>query len=342
MAAFTLPLTVTTPQLRPLNIVRDLPGVADLVEKCFADTMDADGRNYIQQMRRAGQDNAFLRWASRAVETASMPLSGYIWEENGEIIGNVSLIPYRHAHRKYYLIANVAVRPDYRKRGIGRALTSTAMQHARQKHADETWLHVRDDNPGAIELYRSLGFVELARRTAWQAPPDRNPGRVSQVPAQSITTPGVVVTRRAARDWPDQEAWLHRLYPDVLNWYQPMPLNVLRPGLGPTLYRFMSEYEVRHWVARTNNLAAAVVSWQAMAERNNRIWVALPPDGREDILTTLLLHSRRQLFWRENVNLDFPAGQYNACLEAAGFHIQRTLLWMKSDETLLDEKRKSI
>ena len=64
MAAITVPIRSQIPQLRPLNIVRDLPGVADLVEKCFADTMDAEGRNYIQQMRRAGQDNAFLRWAS--------------------------------------------------------------------------------------------------------------------------------------------------------------------------------------------------------------------------------------------------------------------------------------
>ena len=156
MAAITVPVRSQIPQLRPLNIVRDLPGVADLVEKCFADTMDAEGRNYIQQMRRAGQDNAFLRWASTAVDTVSMPLSGYIWEENGEIIGNVSLIPYRHDRKKYYLIANVAVRPEDRRRGIGRALTVAAMQHARQRRSDEIWLHVRDDNPGAIELYRSL------------------------------------------------------------------------------------------------------------------------------------------------------------------------------------------
>jgi hypothetical protein len=107
MASIATPLIARIPQLRPLNIVSDLPGVADLVEKCFADTMDNEGRNYIQQMRRAGQDNAFLRWASRTVETASMPLSGFVWEENGEIIGNASLIPYHHKHRKFYLIATL-------------------------------------------------------------------------------------------------------------------------------------------------------------------------------------------------------------------------------------------
>jgi ribosomal protein S18 acetylase RimI-like enzyme len=351
MAAITAPLLAKVPQLRPLNIVRDLPGVANLVEKCFADTLDAEGRNYIQQMRRAGQDNSFLRWANRAVETASMPLSGYVWEEDGEIIGNVSLIPYRHAHKKYYLIANVAVRPEYRKRGIGRALTAAAMQLAKQRHADETWLHVRDDNLGAIELYRSMGFVELARRTTWQIQADRNAGAGST---------GILVTRRVARDWPTQETWLLHLYPHLLAWYQPMPWNSLRPGIGPALYRFMSDDVVRHWVARipfesldhpsgtistrarTHGLPCAMVSWQAMAERSNRLWVAVPPEGNGEILSELLMHARHQFFWREKTNLDFPAGLYSAAIEAAGFHPNRTLLWMKSDETSADEMRKSL
>ena len=333
MAVIATPLFARIPQLRPLNIVRDLPAVADLVEKSFADTMDTDGRNYIQQMRRAGQDNVFLRWASHAVETASMPLSGYIWEENGEIIGNVSLIPYRHTRKKNYLIANVAVRPESRNRGIGRALTVTAMQHARHRRADETWLHVRADNPGAIELYRSMGFTELARRSTWQAQPDRN---------AAAGNPGVIVTKRAARDWPAQETWLRRLYPDLLAWYQPLPWNSLRPGLGSAFYRFMSDYDVRHWVARagtgttvarTDSLPSAVVSWQAMTGRSDRLWAAVPPQGSEDALTALLLHVRHQLHGREKISLEFPAGQYNASIEAAGFHPHRTLLWMKSDET---------
>ena len=46
MAAITTTILAQTPQLRPLNILRDLPGVADLVEKCFADTMDSEGRRY--------------------------------------------------------------------------------------------------------------------------------------------------------------------------------------------------------------------------------------------------------------------------------------------------------
>lgn len=333
MASIAVPISTQTPQLRPLNIVRDLPGVANLVEKCFADTMDADGRNYIQQLRHAGQDNVFLRWASSAVETVSMPLSGYVWEENGEIIGNVSLIPHRRGRKKYYLIANVAVRPESRKRGIGRKLTLAAMEHAKLHNADETWLHVRDDNPVAIGLYLSMGFAELARRTTWQADPERIAG--AKKPAKEYT-------KRSAGDWPVQETWLRCLYPEVLNWYQPMPWKSLRPGFGPTLYRFMSEIEIQHWVARIDGLPSVMVTWQATAGRNNRLWAAMPEEGNTDILTGLLQHARHELAWREKISMDFPAGLYIESIKAAGFHPLRTLLWMKSDETSADNARKSI
>jgi ribosomal protein S18 acetylase RimI-like enzyme len=319
MAAITVPIFSQIPQLRPLNILRDLPGVADLVEKCFADTIDSEGRRYLQQMRRAGQDNAFMRWASNAVESVSMPLSGYVWEQNGEIIGNVSLIPYRQKKKRIYLIANVAVRPDQRRNGIGRALTARAMQHARDRHAHATWLHVRSDNPGAIALYSSLGFQELARRTTWQAKPER---AISAEPA-------MIITGRARKDWLQQEKWLEYDYPELMMWYQPMPWQSLRPGLGPALYRFIMEYDVRHWVARKDGASSAILSWQAMPDQHDRLWAAVPPEKDGSALTALLLHARRNLTWRQNLTLDYPAGEYDHAIETAGFHALRTLLWMK-------------
>jgi ribosomal protein S18 acetylase RimI-like enzyme len=320
MTALSASIQAENPHLRPLNILRDLPAVADLIEKCFAETMDAEGRSYLQQMRRAGQDSLFLRWASNAVETASMPLSGFVWEQNGDVVGNVSLIPYHHNHKKIYLIANVATHPDWRRRGIGRQLTLAAMQRAAQRHSYATWLHVRDDNPGAIALYDSLGFQELARRTMWQANPDRN---------ASPDGLGISIAKRSGRDWTLQEAWLRRIYPGLMEWYQSMPWRSLRAGLGPAFYRFMMDYDVRHWVVRNNGNPQAILSWQAMSNRNDRLWVAVPPEGSERALTALLLQVRREMPWRQTLTLDFPAGQYNGSMEAAGFHIHRTLLWMK-------------
>src|SRR5512147_2785560 len=170
MSSITLPAKANEhPQVRSLNILRDLPTIADLIELCFSPTMDQDGQRYLSDMRRAGHDDKFLRWANHMAETTSLPLTGYVWEEDNKIIGNASLIPFRDQGKRIYLIANVATHPDHRRRGIGRALTERVMKQARDKRASAIWLHVRDDNPGAIKLYQELGFREMARRTTWQA-----------------------------------------------------------------------------------------------------------------------------------------------------------------------------
>jgi ribosomal protein S18 acetylase RimI-like enzyme len=327
MAAMPTSKPGEIPHLRPLNIVHDLPAVADLVEKCFSDTMDAEGHRYIQQMRRAGQDNTFLRWATSAIDTVSMPLSGYVWEENKEIIGNVSLIPFRHDHRKFYLIANVAVRSDHRRKGIGKALTLAAMEHSRERRADETWLQVREDNPGAIELYRQLGFVEQMRRTNWQSRPDRN---------ASIDGLNITITRHSSRDWQQAETWLRRSYPENTAWYQAIPWNIIRPGAGPALYRFFLETECKHWAARNGPELQAMLTWQAVYGSSDRLWAAVPPEGSALAFTALLLQARRILTWRQKLSLDFPAGVYAAAIEAAGFYPHRTLLWMRLETKVVE------
>lgn len=334
MVAITAPILAKAPQLRPLNILTDLPVVADLVETCFAGTLDAEGQRYIQQMRRAGNDGYFLRWAANAMDTVSMPLSGYVWEENREVVGNVSLVPFKREGRKIYLIANVAVRPDYRRKGIGRALTVSAMQHARQRHAQATWLHVREDNPGAAALYASLGFRERVRRTLWQAAPGRSLGPLGA---------GITITSRQARDWPQQEAWMRQLYPDELAWYQPIPWLSLRPGLGPSLYRFFLEYETRQWAARVDGgQLLGVLAWQPSVGHADRLWAAALLEGGEGALTALLLHARHTLSWQKNLTLELPAGQAQEAILAAGFEPLRTLIWMQADETPLPESRKSL
>ena len=47
------------PQMRQMNIFRDMPQVADLIELCFSDTMDHEGRRTLSDMRRAGREADF-------------------------------------------------------------------------------------------------------------------------------------------------------------------------------------------------------------------------------------------------------------------------------------------
>lgn len=61
-------------------------------------------------------------------------------------------------------ILTLAVRPDARRRGLGRTLVQRAFEAARAQGAATMFLEVADDNAAAIALYRSLGFEETGRR----------------------------------------------------------------------------------------------------------------------------------------------------------------------------------
>jgi ribosomal protein S18 acetylase RimI-like enzyme len=322
MSSITLPAKVNEhPQVRSLNILRDLPAVADLIELCFSPTMDQDGQRYLSDMRRASRDDKFLRWANHMAETTSLPLTGYVWEENNKIIGNASLIPFRDKGRRIYLIANVATHPDQRRRGIGRILTERAMQHARNKQATAIWLHVRDDNPGAIKLYEDLGFQEVARRTAWQANPD---------PSFPKPDSDIEIVPRHSRFWSQQLDWLRRLYPDTLSWYQPLNLNALRPGLMSWLYMLTMEFNVKQWAAVRGSNLLATLTWMPQGGRTESIYAAAGTGSDPEALTQILIYARHVLSHHSTLALDYPAGEMTDAILAAGFKPRRTLIWMRA------------
>lgn len=305
--------------LRPLNVLRDLSAVADLIEICFSNTMDQEGRQYLQEMRRS--DNSFARWANRAIKTTSLPLSGYVWEENGRITGNASLIPFHHGKKRVYLIANVAVHPDYRRRGIARALTRRAVDHAREKNAGEIWLHVRDDNSGAFELYRQLGFIERARRTSWQASTDSSlPAAISEI----------VVTNGVPADWRAQQHWLSMQYPDSLSWRCKWSFKPLIPGFWNWLYLFFVDSNIRQWTALKGGKLQATLAWMPNG-REESLFAAAGKDSDPKALTALLLRARRDLSrLYSSLALEFPAGRFDDAIRDAGFNPLRTLVWMQA------------
>lgn len=310
--------------IRSFDIRKDLGQVADLVERCFYDTLDPDGERYLQQMRSAANNPGFLRWAAAAADWASLPMSGYVWEENGRLVGNASLIPYNLKGRRNYLIANVAVHPDYRRRGIARALTVRAMIHAQQHGAPSVWLHVRENNEGAVRLYQQLGFDERARRTTWYNQPN--------VPEDNIVA-GVNVIPRLPRYWEAQRRWLRQNYPSELTWHLPLNLKLLRPGLLGILYRILSSTIVSQWAAVRNGKLLGVLTWQASSGYANNLWLAAPPETELVAAQALLLHARRHLSPRRPLQLDYPALRASAAIEAAGFFAHHTLIWMSASLT---------
>ena len=67
-------------------------------------------------------------------------------------------------------IQTIAVAKTARRLGLGRMLMQTLIGEARKRGATQVFLEVRADKPGAQDLYRSLGFEEIATRVAYYQP----------------------------------------------------------------------------------------------------------------------------------------------------------------------------
>lgn len=61
-------------------------------------------------------------------------------------------------------VNNIAVFPEYRRKGVGTALLKMAMLTADAMGTDFISLEVRKSNTEAISLYESLGFEEMGLR----------------------------------------------------------------------------------------------------------------------------------------------------------------------------------
>jgi ribosomal protein S18 acetylase RimI-like enzyme len=63
-------------------------------------------------------------------------------------------------------IHDLAVLPQHRGRGVGRALLTAAEEHARERGCCKLTLEVQDDNTRARALYRRFGFEDFVVGTS--------------------------------------------------------------------------------------------------------------------------------------------------------------------------------
>jgi ribosomal protein S18 acetylase RimI-like enzyme len=316
-----LPVMTLPGTLRPLNPLRDLLAVADLIELCFHGTIDAEGRSYLYDLRRSSRSSGLAEWAARTSDMAGLPLSGFVWEDSGRIVGNVSLIPFNRRGSRVTLIANIAVHPDYRRRGIARQLTQRALLAAQERSGPEVWLHVRDDNPGAISLYEQLGWREKARRTTWRIAPDQ--------PLEPAS-PQMRVSNRPAQDWARESQWFERTYPQAIAWYYPSFWDSFRPGLWSSVQRFLGDLTLREWSAYEGGRLGGVLVAQLIPGRGQHLWAAVPPTAGDDALHALLAQAQHDLSPRNPLTFEYSAYEGAEAIRRAGFSPYRTLIWMKA------------
>ena len=116
-----------------------VPAVAALEALCFADP-----------------------WSERSVSSElSNPLSLWLVAiEDNEAVGYVG----SQTVMGETDMMNVAVHPDYRRRGIARALIEALVRALKERESYSLTLEVRVSNMPAIALYADMGFLEVGRR----------------------------------------------------------------------------------------------------------------------------------------------------------------------------------
>ncbi|MEX2529106.1 MAG: ribosomal protein S18-alanine N-acetyltransferase [Gemmatimonadota bacterium] len=84
-------------------------------------------------------------------------------------------------------LANLAVSPEHRGKGIGGRLLDEVLEVARERGVFSLYLEVRESNEGARALYRSRRFQEVGRRKSYYDRP-REDARVLVV---GLVPPGL-------------------------------------------------------------------------------------------------------------------------------------------------------
>jgi ribosomal protein S18 acetylase RimI-like enzyme len=319
--------------LRPMDPGRDLAGVAKLIQTAFADELDRAGRAALREMRNMSRLGPLVWWLNRASVEFSELLSGFVWVEEGQVVGNVTVS--RAAPGSYrWIISNVAVAEPYRGRGIARTLVDAAIELIREWGGKVASLQVRDNNASAVHLYRSMGFQEIFGTAylrllgapgvepvligvAHLRPRRFTPGdaRMDYDLALAFTSEKVQVERPV------------RLAHFRLGFEQHLADGVARlVGGGPTL---------RLVLTTDHRFLATITAEAGTWWRESRVLVKVHPSLRGQVEAGLISHALHHLGrWPGRTILVRHPTYHPEGIEAFksfGFQEERTLLWMRCD-----------
>lgn len=148
-------------RIRPASLA-DVPSLAELERVCFSDPWTAAGiRETIQY------------------ETAR----AFVAEDRDQIVGYVMA----RISGEEGEILDLAVRPELRRRGIGRKLLLSVWNALGSEGVRELYLEVRESNRAAIELYRGHGFRPVGLRPRYY----RNPAEDAIVLRAALSPCGI-------------------------------------------------------------------------------------------------------------------------------------------------------
>ena len=257
--------------VRPADPARDMGAIADLIEVAFGPELAQTGNTLVADMRSLAALGPLLT----VVEHVAPFAGGFVWEQDGRVVGNVTATPESMAAGRWF-VSNVAVHPAFQGRGIARRLMEATLESIRQRHGRCVVLQVRTDNEPAQRLYRRLGFrrfdtiAELVR-----------PGLLP-----SRTRPRVPGIRRLhGDDWQALFDLARAATPPEVQRVRPIEARAFRPTWTRRLQEWfnslLSGQQTLRWGVEDNGRLVAAVSILAQGAANTaRLDLAVRPEAR--------------------------------------------------------------
>ena len=131
--------------IEPMN-ASHVPGIAALEKRCFSDP-------WSEKSIASELENPLSVWL---VAVDGGQLIGYVGSQT--VLGETDMM-------------NLAVAPEARRQGTGRALVLALVDALTEKGSHSLMLEVRVSNTPAQKLYESLGFSQVGRRPKYYVNP---------------------------------------------------------------------------------------------------------------------------------------------------------------------------
>lgn len=285
--------------LRPFRLRTDTAVLVAVLPRAFQYPEHPEWSLETDQMEGLVDSLTAMRglWPVLAVLQVVFPfardmLRGFVWEEDGQPVGVVNVL--RRGASENWIIGNVAVLPDFRRRGIARQLVQAAVDLALSQGARQIVLDVVVGNVPARALYESLGFEAYSGSVEMAC----NPCKEGVLPPDRLVPEGYMLGPMERWDWQTRLALRQRITPGVVKHYEPLDPRQMRPPLAVRplvpLFERLSGTQSRYFVVRTLNgtpVASAHVTARTRPGGTNQIEVVSDPEHPapvEALLCTLL------------------------------------------------------
>jgi ribosomal protein S18 acetylase RimI-like enzyme len=310
---------------RRASFPRDVPQIAVLVELGFDRTLDYSSRMVLRNVRWIAERGE-LFWKLSLLTGSMNPEEwalGTVWEEAGRVVGNLTLTR-RAPETGAWLMSNVAVHPDFRRRGVGRGMIRFALEEIRSRGGRNVYLQVDAGNETALRMYRELGFGEIGCRISWT----RGAGPAPDGSPAGGGDPSYRITPRRGPEWRTEFALWKALSPAGFAWNTPLTEGIFRPSAGRALEQALGGESEKHFLAWRGERVAA--SLYAVRRISGWEGFLMQSEGTGGGVERMLLKAA----WNgavpdRNCLLETVPESSGEVLAELGFVRRRTFIWMR-------------